>query len=364
MSKNLIAPLTALRFFAAAVVVWSHLQGYRLVPSADGIFLLFDGVSFFFVLSGFVLQHTYRNRIEILSWWDFFRLRLARIWPLHFITFTAALFVFSRFPNSFDQALKTIAGFSLFQSWFPEPSVYFVGNNVSWSLSCEMFFYSLFPIISIIAVKHPKILITAIIAALAVYILPWFWIFQAGQTDSLATGLFAVSPLVRIPEFIFGILLYEWRLKLKMPGHHKMIWSAAEIVSIVFIVALNYLIATNLHTLALAHYPLAVWLMNAGTAPAFAACILIFSYSNGAISKFLSLPFLVYLGEISFAIYLIHPLVIRYHATLHGLVGVVSAIIVLAALSQHLIERPIMRAVRRKKLSGSAGNDIAIAATG
>jgi peptidoglycan/LPS O-acetylase OafA/YrhL len=59
-----IAALTGFRFFAAMAIVLLHLKGLLWLPStAFGMLPLHQGVSFFYVLSGFILQHSYGNRL-------------------------------------------------------------------------------------------------------------------------------------------------------------------------------------------------------------------------------------------------------------------------------------------------------------
>ena len=79
--------LTSLRFFAAVMVVICHsagLFGFVGGPELDG---LRTGVSFFFVLSGFILAYVYPKLDTIPELLHFLRARFARIWPAHFVTF-------------------------------------------------------------------------------------------------------------------------------------------------------------------------------------------------------------------------------------------------------------------------------------
>jgi peptidoglycan/LPS O-acetylase OafA/YrhL len=82
MKRPEIKPLTSLRFFASAAIVVLHLNG--LLGVSTGSVPLGQGVSMFFVLSGFILTYNYANlRPEGRA--DYLLIRFARIWPTHIL---------------------------------------------------------------------------------------------------------------------------------------------------------------------------------------------------------------------------------------------------------------------------------------
>jgi hypothetical protein len=95
-SSEHLRPLTSLRFVAASMVVLSHACKFfgwtAIVPWYT---TLSHGVSFFFVLSGFILTHVYRSR-PWPGYWHFLALRIGRIWPVHAaaLTFLVAAWSF------------------------------------------------------------------------------------------------------------------------------------------------------------------------------------------------------------------------------------------------------------------------------
>src|SRR5690349_17655364 len=96
--KSLLYPLTALRFFAAAVVVIGH--GHSLFGSLNIANAIATGqaVSFFFVLSGFILAYNYpvlRTGRDVAM---FYATRFARIWPLHALTAACFILAFHARP--------------------------------------------------------------------------------------------------------------------------------------------------------------------------------------------------------------------------------------------------------------------------
>src|SRR3954454_23635049 len=134
--------LTGLRFwFAFLVVVHHSLQhwfGNRVYPVADFGYI---GVDFFFVLSGFVLTWSWRPEVSAgRFWWN----RVARIWPLHLTTLVLAVVAGVGVAIS---GVALVPNLLLVQAWWPQQHVYFGFNAVSWSLSCEVFFYLCFPVL-------------------------------------------------------------------------------------------------------------------------------------------------------------------------------------------------------------------------
>src|SRR4029077_17422654 len=87
--------LTSLRFFAATMIVIGHGSGeFGFHLSPDSLFALNSGVSFFFVLSGFILYYNYPalpNRSAVSA---FYAARFARIWPLHIFALILVLIAF------------------------------------------------------------------------------------------------------------------------------------------------------------------------------------------------------------------------------------------------------------------------------
>jgi peptidoglycan/LPS O-acetylase OafA/YrhL len=161
LKNNLFIPqLNALRFLAAILVVvfhfgrWSQpfntsLSGYSMTMNL--------AVSFFFVLSGFIMVIIYKN-LKTFSWsglWSFYKKRARRIFPLYII----ALILVS--VECFLIKNVTPQGFSLkyffenlffLQSWIPKDALTL--NFPGWSLSVEMFFYLLFPFL--LPLFYPK----------------------------------------------------------------------------------------------------------------------------------------------------------------------------------------------------------------
>ncbi|RZT15250.1 peptidoglycan/LPS O-acetylase OafA/YrhL [Kribbella sp. VKM Ac-2569] len=146
-----VESLTGLRWWAAFFVFCHHMT--QLAPLPVWNFLKYgtSGVTFFFVLSGFVLTWSAQPGTKIST---FYRRRFARIFPLYFLTLVAAVFVFYRFePPAGMSWIKpvsmTVLVMSAFlvQGWSNNPTILYGGNPAGWTLSVEAFFYAYFPFV-------------------------------------------------------------------------------------------------------------------------------------------------------------------------------------------------------------------------
>lgn len=137
--------LTGLRFAAAFAVFGFHFQAYTTANAHRVFNDLFRwggvGVEFFFILSGAVL--TWSARPDDTRGW-FYRRRVARIIPIYLLAW-AATFILVPHPHAVGQLGPAIASLFLVQSWVPDVNWVLGWNSVAWTLSCEAFFYALFP---------------------------------------------------------------------------------------------------------------------------------------------------------------------------------------------------------------------------
>ena len=151
-----IEQLTSLRFFAALAVLASHLwplaeEPNPLQPIARTLFHEgYAGVSFFFMLSGFILSHTYQAKLTsgAISRGKYLTLRVARIAPLHWLCGVPlaiwALATVGGPESGLGSLPSSLTNLALLQSWVPQVKWYFSLNEPSWSLSDELFFYTMF----------------------------------------------------------------------------------------------------------------------------------------------------------------------------------------------------------------------------
>ena len=161
-----IRQLTGIRAVAAIWVLFYHLQGPLDTLGVMSIPVVSDvirvgrlGVDLFFALSGFILTHTYLTRLggglQARATLEFWWLRLARIYPVHFVMLNiAGLAIVAQTLITGDERERPwlnvwdyIRNLLLIQEWGPHPDRGW--NVVAWSLSMEWLAYLLFPILVI-----------------------------------------------------------------------------------------------------------------------------------------------------------------------------------------------------------------------
>ena len=204
MRRDLPA-LTGLRFFLALWVILHHLTGpgqplgatlSAILPAP--VFTLVRGgyqaVTTFFVLSGFVLTRSYWTG----SWTreslrKYYRGRVARVYPVYLLS----LIVVARFIA--DDAMPGKSGYlaahlTLTQGWLGPIPVNW--NTPAWSLSCEMFFYAVFPLLGAFLVRR----------------VTWRWVLGTAAVACVFTRAIegagvsdAIKPLVHLSDFLMGI---------------------------------------------------------------------------------------------------------------------------------------------------------------
>ncbi|MFJ6197836.1 acyltransferase family protein [Micromonospora sp. NPDC092111] len=351
--------LTGLRWIAAMLVFGYHAGTMRIVgqPDAkavvDWLFTLgLSGVQFFFVLSGFVLVWSARDGDRRR---DFWRRRLAKIYPNHVLTWAAALLVMWWFA---DPVVPRAALENLFllQAWDPTPGYFYSMNTVSWSLSCELFFYLCLPLVLPAVRRARSGLLWAVVVAVPLLILA-LWPGQALVPEGSTWWFAQIFPLVRSTEFWLGVAAAE----LLRRGHWR--GPGLPLASLIFVatwVAAHWIRAELWAALLSAVYILVI-------AAAARADV------QGRRSPWRH-PTLLWLGEVSFAFYLVHVLVMVTVLRLTGHLGVglpgwwgplavLGFLLVNLALAGALhrwVETPMMRRLsprRRPAATATAAGD-------
>jgi peptidoglycan/LPS O-acetylase OafA/YrhL len=309
--------LTGLRFIAAAMIVLLHFAGqFGLPPVILGGWPLTGGVSFFFILSGFILTHAHPNMTAGGTPFSFYVSRIARIWPAHVACFLLLFILVQKVPENGTSGSISVALANIFlvQAWIPEKGVFFSFNAVSWSLSAEMFFYALFPllILNIEKTWTWKFGVTALIVAGAI---------AYGAHAELAgidAAWITINPLPRLFEFMFGICLRRFwgRYGDLVPSSivHATVVELACVGAVVFLGCLFPWLFSQLPQV-LHNDTCRIWLMNSGILLLpLAATIFIAASGRGFVSAALGSKPMIVLGEMSFAIYLVHQIVLRAFA--------------------------------------------------
>jgi peptidoglycan/LPS O-acetylase OafA/YrhL len=343
-----IPALTGLRFFAAmAIVLWHSQTGYFFKIGAFKPYNLAGAVPVFFVLSGFVLTigaDRYR------SWSDFFVARVARIWPAHVTAVVFLFWVFYPYSLDFFHHAETVWRLALnvllLQAWSPNMPTYWSYNAPSWSVSCELFFYALFPMAFAFLNRQTFVRTAAIVAAIFGCIV---------AVDTVHPGLDAnwlgsVFPVSCFAAFAMGIGAGVWRKSLPASRAGYLSSTVIQGAAVASALAANALFASH----PVAFTPGAkLFVLTFGAAPFYAAFLLTLARYDGLVSRALSCRAFVYGGEISYSIYLFHQILIRWHSgeliafasvpIWWQYAGLLAATATLASVVHHLVERPARR---------------------
>ncbi|WP_339490130.1 acyltransferase [Pseudomonas rhizophila] len=252
-------------------------------------------VSFFFVLSGFVLTHAYGSSVKF-NFRKFFISRTFRLLPLHlfmlgvFILLECGRYWAAQKGMDFNNApfsgkfapSEILPNALLLQSWthLTNPLSF---NYPSWSISIEYYTYMIFALIVCIAFGiRTWIWATVMLLALA--------LMYAGNT------FFTIESLRGLAYFFTGCLAYAVYLRLPQPSRAQTwLLSTLEVaaVTVALIFVINDFAGKQL------------W-----ASPLFAVIVVIFAFDRGAVSRLLTGRGFGFLGKLSYSIYLTHAAVL------------------------------------------------------
>jgi peptidoglycan/LPS O-acetylase OafA/YrhL len=345
-----IAPLTGVRAFAALWVVFYHLlptiEG--MLPEAHGLhaFLAFGylGVDLFAFLSGFVIAYNYHERVDLRRPREigvFLWIRAVRVFPLHLFLLLSLLLArltisgFGEFgidvgrweAGDFLQHALMVHGWGVAQhlSW----------NVPSWTVSSEWLCYLLFPLMAVLLSRIGDGSV-ALAAATATLGATKIVLDATGFPDfsaSLSWGAVRIGG-----EFLAGCLL--WRA-FASGAFDRAPWGA---------IAVGAFGTAGLLT----RWPGSAFPIVCS----FAVGVLALAYARGPLAWFLALRPIVFLGEISYSIYLLHWVVLRIFEYTVGravmqvggrglaLAVMVGVILGGSVLTYFSVERPARRHLR------------------
>jgi peptidoglycan/LPS O-acetylase OafA/YrhL len=324
-SPKKLEVLTSLRFFAAALIVVHHSRGGFGLPEHLGEpFNFGQGVAFFFVLSGFILAYVYPS-LETFGRRRFIFVRIARIWPAHVATLILWLLLLQP-ANAWDgHSLRIlVANLFMVHAWIPLSEYYFSFNAPSWSISTEFAFYLCF--LGLIpnwrGTWAPKLtLVFIVLVGMILFGNAWnvpAWT-PTDTTGLTLDGLVYVSPFARLLEFTLGMSTALAWAHLRSRVRFGLLVGTLLEVSLLGLVAYTMYQSSHWAYLAGGFGPIGsagrVWLVHAGfSCLPFAGLILVMAMELGLLSRLLAFPLLVLLGEISYSVYLIHQILLRYYA--------------------------------------------------
>lgn len=335
-----------------------HMHVFAPLPGPITSVLLngYLGVTFFFVLSGFVLTWSARPNVPTST---FYWRRVARIWPAHMVALVLAIPVFyslapiaqGSFLKPFDLGILLLSVI-LIQAWWSNPTILFSGNPAAWTLTCEAFFYALHP--WILRVLLPFARRGALVLAGAV--VAYAFAYRIAAVAWPESWLVAVPlPVQRVPEFVLGMAL-AWAMR---SGWRPRIHPLIGVGSLGAVIAL--LLISNRYFGEIPVLRMLPALTNEFFTIACALAIVALAAHalKGRRSIFDS-KLQVKLGEWSFAFYLVHATFIYIALRIFGyqeaswsnlawFAGLLVVDLIAAWALHSFVERPAERRMRRWK---------------
>jgi peptidoglycan/LPS O-acetylase OafA/YrhL len=349
--------LTGVRGVAALAVVAYHFGANftELVPAFGRLAPAWQrgdmGVDLFFILSGFILCYVYRAGQSRLTWADyreFLGFRFARVYPNHFATLAvlgiallaahaAKMTLTGTYPlGSLPFQLTMTHAWPFAQGWEGKE-----WNYPSWSISAEWFAYLLvFPACWALAsrCRSSGSILLLIFVPIAAYAVLWYG----------GVPLRNWKPIVRVTlEFCSGAALYLLHDK-----SHRLIWLCQRGLDVLVVALAAILLFSS------------IWNPWADGAILLAfPCVLAGLTAESSLTgKVLAHGLLRWLGEISYAIYMVHALPQKIlkvalptgrfvHSSLAvrcGVIAIYLAVILLFAIAlYYAVELPARRILRR-----------------
>lgn len=282
--------LDSFRGIAAVCVVLFHMHIVGSITESSfsrGSYLF---VEFFFVLSGFVLAHTYGFR-EV-SFRRFVIGRTFRLYPLHLFMFMVFFilelgklfaykqgFTFNNAPFTGPHDIKEMIPNLLFlQSWLPNFESH-SWNYPAWSLSVEYYMYIIF-FFTLFIRSRSKYIVWLVLSLLSFYM--------------IVENYKVLSEVLRgISCFFAGALAYILfkNIKEKFYDLSKTLFSTIEITLLIMVI-----------------YTISYMENQKGVYASFTFLLIVFffAFEKGFISHILKAPFFQLLGRLSYSIYMIH----------------------------------------------------------
>ncbi|MGW5660956.1 acyltransferase family protein [Streptomyces sp. NPDC003758] len=349
--------LNGMRLVAATLVFTFHFAfqfPFHDKWAADTYMTLFHrtgpiGVGFFFVLSGFILTLIAKPGEPARRFW---RRRAVKVVPNHVVAWliAAILMVWLGVSIRWQSAVPNLF---LIHSWFPSSDTFFSMDFVSWSLSAEVFFYACFPLFrrAVAAIQPERLWWWAAGLVAATWAIPFVAELLPAKPMYFTIPTYRVwfiqmAPPVRALEFVLGMVM----ARIVMTGK----WIRLPLWAAMTLLFGGYLLASNIAE---------PWSFVAATSGPIALVVAAGATADieGTWSPFRSRVF-VRGGELSFAFYLLHWLVLNFGHVALGATkswGTAEAVGLglfafalswgLAWLLNRYVEEPLMRRFARPR---------------
>ncbi len=286
--------LDSARGIAALMVMFGHLINWKyadktVVQATSVLINANDAVSFFFVLSGMVLSYPYLQLGKKLDIGKFYVARIFRIYPGFWVALLAGILYANRYALN---AANLVDVFIHNKQQFWEEFLLIRGHNVfygaGWTLSYELLYSFLMPFLVVIAKQNKRLVPWFIWTSVAMAYVTGIFLFH------FALGLFIAAHFSTYnSEAIKGTWWYRYRypiIILALPMFSMRYWTKIFPIG-----------GSTLHY-TLDFLRLDFFYLSGLASFTFIICLIHYS----KLRRIFQLPFLVYIGKISYGIYLVH----------------------------------------------------------
>jgi peptidoglycan/LPS O-acetylase OafA/YrhL len=349
--------LTGLRSFAAVNIIFFHFSNPQwfgfLAPVVNAGYA---SVSFFILLSGFVLAYNYssRARAGLLDRTRFWKARFTRLYPVYLLSLLLSWrMIVPEYATHTHTMFWTgmVLTPLLLQGWIPSLATFL--NTPAWTMSAESFYYLLFPWLA--KWKRPAQSWYYLIQLAGVWCLGMlpgtlYLVFNPdgiAHPDRFSWGpwlqVLKYTPLPHLASFVFGILLAELDELVARAGRLRLVLGLAGFACIFGILELG------------PRVPYAI--LHDGLLMPLFGCIVLGLAGDNLLSRLLAFRPLVFVGEASYCMYLLHfnfwNLIHDTHVLnrlgLNRFDPWISYIVLIAmaVLALHLVEKPAQRQLRK-----------------
>lgn len=300
-NTNRIRTLQGARFLFVVFIYMSHCVTANIANPFDfgGEF----GVSFFFILSGFVLSWGYGPRVSSgeFSTKQFFWRHFWRLYPLHVLLYIIVLVLDWRIGYTYDW-IQMLTSLMLVQSWIPWNHTLYTVNAVSWFLCDTLFFYVIFKSLYtyLMSVDGRKVWRTFAIFAVV------YLIVASQLPHGIINCTIYANPLLRAVDFALGIMAY--RIYKTKCQESRLYTSLLNIPLVVYALtgAVIYVVYQSLDgngcRCAALFWPFM---------PLFVIKLVAANDTKDIIARWFASRPMMWLGGISFEVFMVHPLAMR-----------------------------------------------------
>jgi peptidoglycan/LPS O-acetylase OafA/YrhL len=349
--------LTGLRCFAAVNIVLFHFSNPKWFGfMAPVVNAGYASVSYFILLSGFVLAYNYQGRARAgqLNKVRFWKSRFVRIYPIYFLSLVLSWQVLSSEYKEHTHGMFW-TGMALtpllLQGWVPSIATFL--NTPAWTMSAESFFYFVFPWMA--KWKKPERMgphLTRMAGVWALGLIPGT-LYIAFNPDGLPhvnrwsygpwLQALKFTPLPHLASFVFGVMLASLDQMIERAHRIRFFLGVFGFGAIFGLLSLGRVIP-----FALAHDGLLMPLFG---------CIVLGLAGENPLASVLGVRPLVFVGEASYCLYLLHYNFWNLIHSSHILnkLGLsqydpwisYALLIALALVALHYVEKPAQRRLRQ-----------------